>query len=141
MVTRSIGDGLIQAMMSIQPRFFVTLEPLPGSSVENGSRRVVEWLKRTSHAAFGKRWSRRPVEERLRAYGFPEHTSSNLHFHLVLGGPDEALLAAMEGERRWKALCPGCQFDVGRIENLDATVRYVLKNHRDPQFMQHFIAF
>ncbi len=141
MVSKRIGDGLIDAMMAIQPRLFVTLEPLPGSSVANGRRRVVHWLQRTSHAAFGKRWAKRPVEEQLRAYGFPEHTSGNLHFHLVIGGPDRALLAAMEGKWRWKDLCPDCHFFFEPIKNVDATVRYVLKNHRDPNFMEHFVAF
>lgn len=138
---RQLRDGFIEAMHGIEPRLLVTLELKPPTTVERGKPRVEEFLKRVSRASLGKRWYRRPPSARLRAYGFPEHMDSNLHYHLVLGGPERALDAAVLGEPIWKALSPGTHFWARGIENKEGAVRYVIKNLADPRCLENFIAF
>jgi hypothetical protein len=74
-------------------------------------------------------------------YGFPEHMDSNLHYHLLLGGPQRALNAAEFGGPIWRELSPGTHFWAGSIESNEGAVRYVIKNLGDPRSIDNFIAF
>lgn len=140
-VNRLRGE-YVKALVDLEPTLFVTLVLGLEIRPDVAAERCREFLKRVERRAHGKRWSHRPADQRLKAYGFIEHVASNLHYHLMIAGPHDVLLAVLShGERIWLSLRRSGQFDAQVIEDPTRVARYITKELTRMTQFEHVLVY
>ena len=137
-----LRDAAYEAAILINPRVFVTLAFNFEVTFAQADRYLLAWAHRVERAAHGKRWSRFPAGKRIRLYAFPEHMTSNFHYHVVLVGSPAICEAALEaGPDIWRELTKTGHADAQWIRNQMAASRYVTKAVKRREAFENFVAY
>jgi len=138
----AMRDALIEAVEGFDPVVFVTLMFNQETDLRLAQRPVVDFFNRVQRRAHGSRWQRFPADRQLRAYAFPEHPHSNLHWHAAATGSDRIVTCLLEhGAEIWAGRPGAGHADVQMAENEEAVARYVTKHAAANWSLENFIAY
>lgn len=137
-----VRAGLVEAVEQFDPAVFATLMFNQEVDLRLAARPIVDFFNRVQRGAHGSRWRRFPPDEQLRAYAFPEHPHSNLHWHAVLTGSDRIIEWVLEnGADLWAARAGSGYAHIELAENRRAVAEYVTKYAAADWSIENFIAY
>lgn len=136
-------DAWVQLVVSIEPTHALTLGA--GSEIElpRFQRRSEHFLNKVRRRALGRRWHWDTAEaNQLRALCFIEHIDSNLHNQSSVHAEGKVAEVLMEeGQSIWHSVQPLGHFHCEEIRDVQAHSRYVTKELRRPEAVEHALAY
>lgn len=111
---------------------FVTLNFNPNEPIEIDSAhiKIAKFGMKVDRKLYGRHFNKKPTPERTSFIAFPEHKSSNLHFHAAVNSPD-IFGFCRQATKIWKELVPSGSINIqlGQFYKYDveAIAYYVAK--------------
>jgi hypothetical protein len=138
----ALRAGLVEALQQFDRAAFVTLMFNQEVDLRLAARPVVDFFNRVQRRAHGSRWRTFPRDQQLRAYAFPEHPHSNLHWHCVVTGSDRIMECLLSnGASLWAERAGRGHADVQLVQSMAAVARYVTKYALADWSIENFIAY
>ncbi len=103
----ALKEAIRQLVLSTNPMVFGTCVFNDYASVERGRYALRKLHGRADRKLFGKGFSKISPKHRTFFFAFPEHITSNLHYHLYIRPPMGKLDRFVEiAPQIWEQICP-----------------------------------
>lgn len=140
---KELQESLIELARGLRPNIFITLV-FNREIAPLGARKTLKhFYSNIERRCLGKHFYRAPPEERLIAVAFPEHLSSNFHYHVVAHLPRRQLATfQVYAKCTWKALCEGGSIVLATVQaekDRSSITSYCCKEAFKAQNYENFI--
>jgi hypothetical protein len=113
---KELQGSLIELVRALQPNIFLTLVFNQHTSPISARQTLKHFYSGIERRCFGREFYKRAPAERLIALAFPEHITSNFHYHLIGHLPrHQHVTLPVYAKMTWKKLCPAGSLDVHHI--------------------------
>lgn len=121
-------NELLAWIQACEPTFELMLGAGLGCSAATLNRDATRFFNVMERRANGPRWANKGGSDRILAFGFHEHMSSNHHMHLLVRAPDRTQeQIALSGSRIWKSIRKAGDFHWGVIRDRERYAQYASK--------------
>ena len=127
---RDLRTAYIEMMLSIEPNITVMLGAGLGASPITLEQQASEFFDRIMRKAYGRSWSREPEANWPTAFGFIEHTDTNLHMHIAARVTIPVRDQLFHGSKIWKKLRKAGDYDCQLVINSKKYSRYITKEFK-----------
>jgi len=135
---KALRDAYRDLIDSMRPAYFVTFNfgakigPTAAFGVMDG------FCCRLERRALGRNWNKYPRTSRMKLIAFPEHLSSNPHWHSVVRLPKkEARILIRSGGEMWMNLAERGQLDRQLVKSRTKVRNYITKRLAECDALDH----
>ena len=112
----NIRNELLKWLQCVPFNFAFTFNFNRPTSFAAAKKDLEAWQRNVDRKVLGRNWKTAPTEQRLFCIGFPEHPSSNLHYHALISAPENPLKVQRVATKMWKFVVPSGDLWVSPLE-------------------------
>lgn len=128
LAVRRLRDDLMKWILDMEPKLMVTFNFGHEIDPITAQARIKHFFNRVQRKVLGKRWNKRPADDRIAAIGCFEHPDTNPHFHVLVAAPDHLCVELRANARQlWLLSVPRGQIDVQIAKSKRSVVSYSTK--------------
>lgn len=131
MISHELHAAYNQLCKQLQPNTFITLATNQHMPADRLKKNIGAFFGRMDRWYLGHTWLDQPKTMRTDGIGFIEHSSSNIHAHmLVRFEKGNNWGRALKGKHFWNQLCESGSIDVQPVNSIENLAGYCTKEMR-----------